>query len=128
MDQRHALQAARHALALVPGRRDLAAALLLHDCGKRHAGLGVSGRAAATLVELLGLPRRESWARYLDHAELGAEELVAAGASEMIVSFARHHAGERPAAFDVADWEVLTLADRKSHHRLSHNQYDGPRQ
>ncbi len=128
MDQRHGLNTARHALALAPGRRDLAGAALMHDCGKRHARLGVLGRACATMTALLRLPRPKRWKEYLDHSEIGAADLVAIGAPEVTVSFARHHGGERPDGFDPDDWEVLHTADGESHRSLEQNQYDGPRQ
>ena len=128
MDQRHALTAARYALAAAPGRRDLARASLLHDCGKRQSGLGVMGRTLATGTALLRLPRPKRWARYLDHARIGAEELAAAGAEPMVVVFALHQDGKRPAEMDPEDWAILKAADGESHQASGDSQYDGSQQ
>ena len=125
MDQRHALEAARYALATAPGRRDLARASLLHDCGKRHSRLGVTGRTLATLTSLLRIPPPPRWARYLNHARIGADELAAAGAEPMVVEFVRHQDGERPDQIALEDWLVLKAADGESHRGPVDNQYDG---
>ena len=128
IDQRHALKAARHALAAAPGRRDLARALLLHDCGKRHSRIGVVGRSMATLTGLLRIPPPRRWAGYLDHARIGAVELAAAGAEQIVVAFALHQDGERPPGIDPDDWLILKRADGESHRGPAHCQYDGSQQ
>ena len=128
MDQRHALEAARYALAAAPGRRDLARASLLHDCGKRHSRIGVTGRTMATVTALLRIPSPRRWAAYLDHARIGAEELAAAGAESVVVEFARHQDGERPADIVLEDWLLLKAADGENHQGYSDSQYDGSQQ
>ncbi len=111
-DQRHGLEAARRVLAVRPGDRSLARAALLHDVGKRHAGLGIIGRSLASGLELVGLrPPVEAWRRYLDHGALGAADLEAVGAEPIVVSFARHHHGGRPESVGPEDWAVLGSAD-----------------
>ncbi len=128
MDQRHALKAARHALASAPGRRDLARACLLHDCGKRHSRFGVGGRTMATAAGLLRMPLSQRWSAYLDHARIGAQELAVAGAEPIVVAFTLHQDGERPDGIDPGDWLVLKRADGESHRGPSEEQYDGAQQ
>lgn len=128
IDQRHALKAARHVLAAAPGRRDLARASLLHDCGKRHSRLGVAGRTMATTAALLRIPRTNRWSSYLDHARIGAEELEAAGAEAVVVAFTLRQDGDRPDAINPLDWAILRSADGESHRWSGGNQYDGAQQ
>ena len=111
IDQRHAIEGARRALAARPGNRPLARAALLHDVGKRHAQLGVLGRSLASGLELFGItPKR--WHSYYQHGEIGARELEEAGAEDLVVRWAETHTREEPPAdFDRADWEVLRHAD-----------------
>ena len=77
------------------------AAALLHDVGKVDARLGTFGRVWATLVAGLmshGRARRMSnrIGRYINHDELGAERLKAAGARPETVAWAAvHHRPER---------------------------------
>jgi hypothetical protein len=111
-DQRHGYQAARIVLAGAPGRVDLIRAALLHDVGKRRAGLGPIGRSLASAWAKLGGASRGSWARYLAHGEMAAAELEATGAEPIVVQFARSHHGPRPAAIPEWDWELLQSADR----------------
>jgi putative nucleotidyltransferase with HDIG domain len=111
-DQRHGLEAARMVAAARPDRRDLIRAALLHDVGKRQSNLGVIGRSLASLCAKLRLPVRGSWRRYLNHGVLGARELASLGSGTLVVEFARHHHGRRPATIPVDDWEVLQRADR----------------
>ena len=111
-DQRHGFACARAVGAARPERDDLARAALLHDVGKRHAGLGAFRRSLATTLSLLRLPVRGRLAAYLAHAATGADDLVAAGAEPVVVDFARHHHGPRPEGLPAADWDVLCRADR----------------
>jgi hypothetical protein len=111
-DRRHALECAQAVAAHRPGRVDLARAALLHDIGKRHAGLGALARSLATALGLLRLPRPARHAAYLGHGPAGAAELEAAGAESMVVAFARHHHTGRPEEIDAADWAELCRADR----------------
>lgn len=122
MDQRHGIDAARFVLARRPGARDLAAAALLHDVGKRHAGLGVVGRVLATVLALLRIPAPGRLGVYLDHARLGAEDL--AGAEELIVAYARHQDGPRPSSIPAETWALLKEADGEKHRVSDEAQYD----
>lgn len=112
-DQRHGLESARSVALRLPGRTDAARAALLHDVGKRHARLGVIGRSLASLLELLHLPAPGRLGSYLDHGRLGAEELRAAGAEELVVAFTRAHHGRRPSSIDPVVWEALVEADER---------------
>lgn len=108
-DQRHGYAAALIVLARRPGRPDLVKAALLHDVGKRHAGLGPLARVVASVAIRLRLPLSGRWEAYRDHGDLAAAEL---SASEPIVgAFARHHHGARPSTIDADDWAVLVAAD-----------------
>jgi hypothetical protein len=111
-DQRHGLECARAVLSSRPGRADLARAALLHDVGKRHAGLGTLARSLASGAAALRLPTRGRWAAYLRHGSLGAADLEARGADAREVAFARAHHATRPESFPAADWEALLRADR----------------
>ena len=111
-DQRHGLASAEHVAQRLPDRRDLHRAALLHDVGKRHARLGVIGRTVASLIEILRLPARGRVHRYLHHGPIGADELAAAGAEEVVVAFARAHHGTRPASIPDPDWSALQAADQ----------------
>ena len=112
IDQRHGLDSARRVGSLRPGRRDLIRAALLHDIGKRHSRLGVFGRSLASFLAKLGRPVRGNRRQYLNHEALGAEDLSRLGAEEIVVEFARHHHGRRPATIREDDWDVLQSADR----------------
>jgi hypothetical protein len=70
-----------------------AAAALLHDVGKTASGLGVIGRAAATVRGRIGGGAivSGSWGEYLRHAEIGADALAAVGARPEAVAWARAH-------------------------------------
>ena len=72
------------------------AAALLHDVGKVEAGLGAIGRSAATVAAALaGSWRARAWTgrfgRYVNHDELGADRLRAAGARPVAASWAAVH-------------------------------------
>ena len=110
-DRRHAVDGARAVEVAVaePYRRDAVEAALVHDVGKRHARLGVIGRSVATVVgwfvrtdaRRAALAGRSGWAgrvgRYLRHDVVGAEEVAAAGGSELAVAWTagHHHAPAR---------------------------------
>lgn len=125
MDQRHALEAARHVLASRPGNRELAQAALLHDVGKRHARLGVAGRIGATLLALLRVNAPGRLGRYNAHAEIGANDLKAAQASEVVVDYARNQDGLRPDSIAPGEWATLKEADGEKHRVGESAQYDG---
>lgn len=107
-DQRHGYEAARRVGEL----RQLVRAALLHDIGKRHAGLGLIGRVLVSAAAKLSLPLGRRGLLYLDHGELAAAELTALGAEPLVVEFARDHHGERPATIPPQDWTMLVRADR----------------
>ncbi len=111
-DQAHGLESARSVELRAPSRRDLQAAALLHDIGKRHAHLGPIGRSLATLAEALRLPRTPRMRTYLDHGPGAVAELEEAGADRVVVAFARHHHSGRPGEIAAEDWELLLAADR----------------
>jgi len=72
------------------------AAALLHDVGKAETDLGPVGRSGATVVAaMVGHRRARRWngriGRYLNHDELGAEYLRAAGARPEAASWAAAH-------------------------------------
>jgi len=115
-DRRHSIAVARrvqHALADTPSAGDprWLAAALLHDVGKLDAGLGVLGRANATLAgALAGHDMAEAWSAkrgvtrrfglYLRHAELGETRLRLAGARAEAATWAGAH-------HDEFTWEKL---------------------
>ena len=111
-DQRHGLESARYVGALRPTRRDLIRAALLHDIGKRRAGLGFIRRSLASAYTKLGGVPRGKWRSYLDHGPTAATELETLGAEPIVVDFARHHHGKRPDSISEADWAVLQEADQ----------------
>lgn len=110
-DQRHGYQAGQVARN---GGLDIIAvrAALLHDIGKRHAGLGVFGRTFASLAIKARLPLTRRWRLYRDHGQIGSGELEAVGSGQLVVEFARHHHGARPPSITEDVWEVLQLADQ----------------
>ena len=110
-DQRHGLECSRRVAAQRPDDREAQRAALLHDVGKRHAGLGVIGRAVATIAGRLRIPGPAAWRSYRDHGERGAGDLIAAGSGGLVVEYARRHPGPPPAGFDPARWQTLLDAD-----------------
>jgi hypothetical protein len=88
----------------------------VHDVGKRHAGLGTVGRSAATVTGWFArsdearaaLARRRGWpgraGRYLRHDVVGAEEVAAAGGTDLAVAWTRHHHAR---STDRSWWEAL---------------------
>lgn len=110
-DQRHGYEAALSIVAA--GIRDtrVIGAALLHDIGKRHAGLGVVARSATSVLIAIKAPLPSRMAKYRDHGRIAAEELAAIGSADLVVEFARHHHHSRPAGMDLAAWAALTIAD-----------------
>ena len=109
-DLAHAVRTARR---LDPDRRDLIRAALLHDVGKRQAGIGTILRSLATACSIVRIPTGGGLARYLDHGEIGARELEELGCEALVVQFARHHHGPRPSDVDEADWNSLLASDHE---------------
>jgi hypothetical protein len=109
-DQAHGYAAA---MAVVGDGHDIdvVVAALLHDVGKRHARLGVVGRSLASILIKLGLPLTKRMKLYRDHGALAATELLSIGSSRIVIQFARHHHGPRPAGFDEPAWGALQNAD-----------------
>jgi hypothetical protein len=110
-DQRHAFRAARRLQDLTPSRADLIRAALLHDVGKRHAGLGILRRSLAGALTKLRLPVRGSFATYVAHGALAADELTTFHAEKIVIEFARHHHDGRPSSISRDDWSLLEQAD-----------------
>lgn len=110
-DQRHGYTAAARVERRAPDRLDLIRAALLHDVGKRHAGLGALGRVAASVLIRLGGPLTPRMRAYRDHGPHGAEDLRAVGAEPLVVAFAEAHHGARPERFDPGEWALLQEAD-----------------
>lgn len=110
-DLAHAVRSAQSVAEVAPGRHDLARAALLHDVGKRLSGTGIIRRSTATALSLVRLPTPQRMTSYLEHGRLGAEELEALGCEDLVVQFARHHHGIKPAHIATDDWGVLLEAD-----------------
>ncbi len=114
-DERHARRTAE-ALRRLGADEELVAAGLLHDAAK-PSGTRLWHRVAAVVLGAVAPRVRERlargdgvFARYLDHARLGAEEARRRGASERVVRLiARHH--ERPQGDDE---RLLHRADREA--------------
>lgn len=109
-DQRHGFESALIVVDHAPQRLDLIRAALLHDVGKRHARLSPLGRVIASVAIRFGLPLTPRLALYRDHGAVAAAEF--ADEDPLVVEFARHHHGDRPASIEVADWEILQAADQ----------------
>lgn len=108
-DQRHAYRGALRVEAA--NRPDLIPVILLHDVGKRHCGLGVMGRVAATLAELLRVKGGNAFRLHRNHGAIGAKELARRNADQLTVDFAHYHAHERPDSIDPESWGLLLNAD-----------------
>jgi hypothetical protein len=95
------------------------AAALCHDVGKMDAALGTFGRVGATLVAGVvshGRARRMSnrIGRYINHDELGAARLAAAGARAPVAAWAAaHHRRDRwpGSGIPLGICELLAAAD-----------------
>lgn len=86
-------------------------AALLHDVGKRHAGLGPIGRSIASILIGLGGPLTRRMVSYRDHGPVAAEELDDLRCEQVVVDFARNHHAERPDSIARATWDILLKAD-----------------
>ncbi len=118
-DQSHGLAAALVVLESGLSSDERLRAAMLHDVGKRSAGLGVLRRVAASVLIKFGLPLTRRFVRYRDHGLLGAADLEAAGSSLLVVEFARAHHGPRPDTVTEEDWALLQSADVPSNARLA---------
>lgn len=110
-DQRHAFDVASRVAVALPDDHDAYTAALLHDIGKRHAGLGAVQRSIATVLDGAGLPMTASMRVYRSHGSIGAGELAAAGFEGLVVDFAANHPGLAPAGTDTQRWYALLEAD-----------------
>lgn len=119
VDRAHAINSAQAVASL---GTEVVVASALHDVGKTQAGLGTPGRVAASFAGLLIYDRARSWrtqaglrgqiGRYLDHSEIGAAALEAAGASDLAVAWAReHHLPTEQQTIDTELAAALTAAD-----------------
>ena len=111
-DQRHGYAAARAVEDALAAHSSAVRAGLLHDIGKRHAGLGLAGRVLASVAIRVRLPLWESARIYRDHGTIGSRELAAWGAERLVVEFARSHHGDRPSSIEPALWRVLLRSDK----------------
>lgn len=111
-DQRHGYGAARVVEATLGPHRIAVRAALLHDIGKRHAGLGLMGRVLASVAIRLRIPLWRRARTYRDHGPIGSRELSDWGAESLVVEFARTHHGSRPPGFEPAVWEALCESDK----------------
>lgn len=110
-DQRHGYEAG---LVVIDGGAtpDVVTAAVMHDTGKRQAGLGVVGRVVASILIRLGLALTGRMRLYRDHGVLAAKELAELGAPPLAVDFALHHHRNRPASIPEETWELLQKADQ----------------
>jgi len=93
-------------------RPDAVRAALLHDIGKRHAGLGLVGRVLASIAIRLRAPLWERARTYRDHGPIGSRELSGWAAESLVVEFARTHHGTCPPSIEPAIWQVLCESDK----------------
>lgn len=110
-DQSHAFDVATRVEASLPEDDKAIVAALLHDVGKRHAGLGAVGRSIATVLDGIGLPMTASMQMYRSHGPIGAAELSAAGFEGLVVDFAANHPGPVPPGVEADRWNALLKAD-----------------
>lgn len=118
-DQAHGFDAALVVLDSGRSTDERLRAALLHDVGKRHAGLGVLGRVTASILIKAGMPLTRRFKLYRDHGPVGAADLEAAGSPSLVVEFARAHHSSRPASLSDEDWALLQSADVPSNARLA---------
>lgn len=111
-DQRHGYHAALTVIAAGDADVSVIRAALLHDIGKRHAGLGLIGRSLSSMLIRSGLPLTTRAKLYRDHGEIAAGELTELACEPLVIEFARHHHGERPTAITPTSWDLLQLADQ----------------
>ncbi len=111
-DQRHGLECGLEVARNHADRLDLVRAALLHDVGKRHARLGPLGRVLASILIRLHTPLGARVRSYEAHGPIGSDELLELGAEGLVVDFARHHHGARPASITSEDWDLLESVDR----------------
>ena len=102
-DRTHAAGVARQVDRLLDGAdRPVLAAALLHDVGKIDSGLGTFARVGATMVRgVVGRSTMAGWStrrglagrlgRYVEHDQIGAALLTAAGADPSTATWAREH-------------------------------------
>jgi hypothetical protein len=110
-DQRHAHDCGKF-VAAKSAEDCVVNAALLHDIGKRHSGLGLFGRSYATIAGLLTINGTSDMQAYNQHGPVGADELVAVGASKLAVDFARHHqSGVNNEPAEKTNWDLLLQAD-----------------
>jgi len=112
VDQRHGYEAALSVVAAGFDEGDMVTAALMHDVGKRHAGLGLIGRSIASVLIVAGTGLPPRFATYRDHGLIAARELGELGAPSLAVDFALHHHGERPSTITPDLWDVLVAADQ----------------
>lgn len=93
IDRTHSIKVTRRFVEARPGatRAEIAGALL-HDVGKIESGLGVWGRAAATVLG----GRTQRFRDYLDHERVGSELAERAGSDPVTVDLI----AERGPAFE----------------------------
>jgi hypothetical protein len=119
VDRAHAIDCAK---AVEQLGTEVVVASALHDVGKTQSGLGTPGRVAASFAGLLIPDEARTWdtsgglrgqiGRYLDHSEIGARALEAAGASALAVAWAReHHLPQSMQTIDPEIRDALHAAD-----------------
>jgi hypothetical protein len=111
-DQRHGYYAALVVQSDGSSSAEVIEAALMHDVGKRHAGLGILGRTVASILIRFGFPLSKKMMIYTDHGPSAARELAGAGATRLSVAFAAHHHDSRPPEIDPSTWALLQLADQ----------------
>ena len=110
-DQRHAVDVARRVSMTLPEDPGAVEAALVHDIGKREAGIGPVSRSIATILDAACLPMPTRMRAYRDHGRRGSVDIEEAGCGELAVLFARYHPGPAPEGIDSERWKVLLDAD-----------------